>query len=120
MAGRDAVQPARWRRPGPTTRQPAAVVAELRAAGEEFARLWGRHEVSRRRTAVKRFVHPVVGLLEPDCEAPLSHGGRTQLVLHTARPGTESHDRLQLLRAVGTQAMRPGTTPLGGTRGTAP
>ncbi|MEU0048438.1 hypothetical protein [Streptomyces sp. NPDC006309] len=76
--------------------------------------------MSRRRTAVKRFVHPVVGPLEPDCEVLLSHGGRTQVVLHTARPGTESHDRLQLPRVVGTQAMRPGATPLGGTGGTAP
>ncbi|MEU3861905.1 helix-turn-helix transcriptional regulator [Streptomyces sp. NPDC028722] len=104
----------------PDDPEPAALVAELRAGSEEFARLWDRHEVSRRRPAVKRFLHPVVGLLELDCEVLLSHGGRNQLVLHTARPGTESHDRLQLLRVVGTQDMRPGTTPLGETRGTAP
>jgi hypothetical protein len=86
---------------------PAALVAELRAASEEFARLWDEHEVSSRRTSTKRFRHPLVGLLELDCEVLLSHEHRHQLIVHTARPGTESHERLQLLRVVGLQDMSP-------------
>ncbi|MFB0617371.1 helix-turn-helix transcriptional regulator [Streptomyces sp. AGS-58] len=101
----------------PDDPEPAALVAELRAGSEEFARLWTAHEVSLRRPAVKRFLHPVVGLLELECEVLLSHGGRNQLVLHTARPGSESHDRLQLLRVVGTQDLGSGTAPLDGARG---
>ncbi|GAA2774119.1 helix-turn-helix transcriptional regulator [Streptomyces rameus] len=91
----------------PDDPEPAALVAELRAASEEFARLWDTHEVSLRHPATKRFLHPVVGLLEVDCEVLLSHEDHHHLVLHTARPGTESHDRLQLLRVVGLQDMAP-------------
>ncbi|MEU8029405.1 helix-turn-helix transcriptional regulator [Streptomyces sp. NPDC049099] len=91
----------------PDDPQPAALVAELRSASEEFARLWEAHEVAGRRSARKRFRHPVVGLLELDCEVLLHHGHRQLLVLHTARPGTEAHDRLQLLRVVGLQDLSP-------------
>ncbi|MFF8472494.1 helix-turn-helix transcriptional regulator [Streptomyces sp. NPDC015414] len=91
----------------PDDPEPAALAAELRAASPEFARLWEAHEVSLRRPSSKRFVHPVVGLLELDCEVLLSHEGRQQLVIHTARPGTESYERLRLLQVVGLQDMAP-------------
>ncbi|MET8802287.1 helix-turn-helix transcriptional regulator [Streptomyces sp. NPDC004546] len=91
----------------PDDPEPAALVAELRAASEEFARLWDEHEVAVRRDATKRFRHPVVGLLELDCEVLLTDDHRHHLVLHTARPGTESYERLQLLRVVGLQDMTP-------------
>ncbi|MCQ9130614.1 MULTISPECIES: helix-turn-helix transcriptional regulator [Streptomyces] len=87
--------------------EPAALVAELRAGSEEFARLWDEHEVSLRHRATKRFLHPVVGLLELDCEVLLSHEHHQLLVIHTARPGTEAHARLALLRVVGLQDMSP-------------
>ncbi|MGW1914862.1 helix-turn-helix transcriptional regulator [Streptomyces sp. NPDC002076] len=91
----------------PDDPEPARLVAELRATSEEFARLWDEHEVAVRRSATKRFRHPVVGLLELDCEVLLTDDHRHQLVLHTARPGTESYERLQLLRVVGLQDMTP-------------
>ncbi|WP_460108608.1 helix-turn-helix transcriptional regulator [Streptomyces sp. YKOK-J1] len=91
----------------PDDPEPAALAAELRAASPEFARLWEAHEVSLRRPSSKRFVHPVVGLLELDCEVLLSHEGRQQLIIHTARPGTESYERLRLLQVVGLQDMAP-------------
>ena len=87
--------------------EPAALVAELRASSEEFARLWDEHEVSLRHRATKRFLHPQVGLLELDCEVMLSHEHHHLLIVHTARPGTEAHERLQLLRVVGLQDMSP-------------
>ncbi|MET9448270.1 helix-turn-helix transcriptional regulator [Streptomyces cinerochromogenes] len=102
VANLRAVTAARPDDPGP-----AALVTELRAKSEEFARLWQNHEVSLRRPATKRFLHPVVGLLELDCEVLLSHEAHHHLIIHTARPGTESHDRLQLLRVVGLQDMTP-------------
>jgi transcriptional regulator with XRE-family HTH domain len=92
----------------PDDPEPAALVAELRAASEEFAALWNTHEVAVRRTSTKRFRHPLVGLLELDCEILLSHEHHHHLVIHTARPGTDSHERLQLLRVVGLQDMSPG------------
>ncbi|GGS44778.1 helix-turn-helix transcriptional regulator [Streptomyces cinerochromogenes] len=91
----------------PDDPDPAALVTELRAHSEEFARLWENHEVSLRRPATKRFLHPVVGLLELDCEVLLSHEAHHHLIIHTARPGTDSHDRLRLLRVVGLQDMTP-------------
>ncbi|MGW7240878.1 helix-turn-helix transcriptional regulator [Streptomyces sp. NPDC054804] len=91
----------------PTDPVPAALVAELLAGSDEFARLWAGHEVSVRRATTKRFLHPTVGLLELDCEVLLNADTHQQLVIHTARPGTESHERLQLLRVVGLQDMTP-------------
>ncbi len=93
----------------PDDPEAAALVAELRSTSKEFAHLWTAHEVSLRRSSTKRFRHPVVGLLELDCEVLLSHEHRHQLIVYTARPGTESHERLQLLRVVGLQNMTPST-----------
>ncbi len=91
----------------PDDPEPAALVAELRASSEEFARLWDEHEVSLRRPSAKRFLHPLVGLLELDCEVLLSHEHHHMLIVHTARPGTDAYERLQLLRVVGLQDMTP-------------
>ncbi|MFD5404826.1 helix-turn-helix transcriptional regulator [Streptomyces griseorubiginosus] len=94
----------------PDDPEPAALVAELRASSAEFAHLWDAHEVSQRNRATKRFLHPVVGLLELDCEVMLSHEHHHLLVVHTARPGTESYERLQLLRVIGLQNLSPQQT----------
>ncbi|MFF1322446.1 helix-turn-helix transcriptional regulator [Streptomyces chartreusis] len=102
VAGLRAVAAAR-----PDDPEPAELVAELRAGSEEFARLWDEHEVSRRDQATKRFLHPLVGLLELDCEVMVSHQHHHLLVVHSARPGTDAHERLQLLRVVGLQDMSP-------------
>ncbi|MDH6215595.1 helix-turn-helix transcriptional regulator [Streptomyces pseudovenezuelae] len=91
----------------PNDPEPAALVAELRSSSEEFAALWDEHEVAVRRFTTKRFLHPLVGLLELDCEILLSHEHHHRLVVHTARPGTESYERLQLLRVLGLQDMAP-------------
>ncbi|MFF3906978.1 helix-turn-helix transcriptional regulator [Streptomyces sp. NPDC001848] len=91
----------------PDDPEPAALAAELRSSSAEFARLWDEHEVSSRHRSTKRFQHPVVGLLELDCEALLSHEHHQLLIVHTARPGTESYERLQLLRVVGLQDLAP-------------
>jgi transcriptional regulator with XRE-family HTH domain len=91
----------------PDDPEPAALVAELRASSEEFASLWDEHQVSQRDRATKRFLHPLVGLLELDCEVMLSHQHHQLLIVHTARPGTETYERLQLLRVVGLQDMSP-------------
>ncbi|SEN86045.1 helix-turn-helix transcriptional regulator [Actinacidiphila rubida] len=103
VAGLRAVLAAR-----PDDPRPAALVAELRAASPRFASLWAEHEVAVRRSDTKRFLHPVVGLLELQCEVLLSAGHDQRLVVHTARPGSESYERLQLLRVVGLQDLTVG------------
>lgn len=89
----------------PEDPRPAALVAELLAASEDFARMWDEHEVSVRRLAAKRFVHPVVGEMALDCEVLLGAEHDQNLIIYTARPGTESYERLQLLRVVGLQDL---------------
>ncbi|WP_419999230.1 helix-turn-helix transcriptional regulator [Streptomyces boninensis] len=83
----------------------AALVRRLLAASAEFAELWELHEVAVRLSAAKRFRHPVVGLLELDCEIMLSPAHDQRLVLQTARPGSEAAERLELLRVIGLQDM---------------
>lgn len=102
VAGLRAVAAAR-----PDDPEPTGLVAELRAGSAEFARLWDEHEVSRRNQATKRFLHPLVGLLELDCEVMVSHQHHHLLVMHSARPGTDAYERLRLLRVVGLQDMSP-------------
>ncbi|GII56239.1 DNA-binding protein [Planotetraspora thailandica] len=82
-----------------------ALVAELRAVSEEFAALWEDHDVAVRRADVKRFLHPVVGPLELECEVMVSAEHGQHLIVYTARPGTESAERLELLRVVGLQDL---------------
>ncbi|WP_405737356.1 helix-turn-helix transcriptional regulator [Streptomyces sp. NBC_01537] len=91
----------------PDDPRPASLVVELRARSEEFARLWDTPEVAVRGSGVKRVRHPVVGDLELDCEVLLSAEHDQRLILHTARPGSESYERLRLLRVVGLQDLTP-------------
>ncbi|MYW65612.1 helix-turn-helix domain-containing protein [Streptomyces sp. SID8379] len=104
VASLRAVAAARPDDPGPAT-----LVAELRAASREFEELWASHEVTVRRPSPKRFVHPVVGVLDLDCEVLLGDGyGHGQLlVVHSARPGTDTYERLELLRVIGLQDLSP-------------
>jgi hypothetical protein len=92
----------------PEDPRPAALVAELLAASPDFARLWDAHEVAVRRPASKRFLHPVVGEMALDCEVLLNPEYDQNLIIYTARPGTESYERLQLLRVVGLQDLTVG------------
>ncbi|MFF3493649.1 helix-turn-helix transcriptional regulator [Streptomyces sp. NPDC002795] len=102
VASLRAVSAARPKDPGP-----AALVAELRAASKEFEELWASHEVVVRRPSPKRFLHPVVGVLDLDCEVLVGDGHSQQLVVHSARPGTETYERLELLRVIGLQDLTP-------------
>ncbi|WP_131101388.1 helix-turn-helix transcriptional regulator [Streptomonospora litoralis] len=81
----------------------AALVRGLRARSAEFAALWETHDVAVRRADTKGFLHPVVGLVEVACEVLLSPEHDQRLVIFTARPGSESHERLELLRVLGLQ-----------------
>jgi len=104
VASLRAVTAARPGDPGP-----AALVAELRAASHEFEELWESHDVVVRRPSPKRFVHPTVGVLDLDCEVLLSDGHGQQLIVHSAQPGTQTYQRLELLRVVGLQDLTPGS-----------
>lgn len=89
---------------GPTSR--AASLAELlMPQSEEFRDLWAEHLVGIRPRAVKRYQHPVVGLLELSCQVLLDPEASHLLLVYTATPGSESHERLQLLSVLGSDVV---------------
>ncbi|KOU37834.1 helix-turn-helix transcriptional regulator [Streptomyces sp. WM6378] len=102
VANLRAVTAARPDDPGP-----AALVSQLRATSREFEELWQSHNVVAHRPSPKRILHPVVGALDLDCEGLLSDDHGQRLVVHSARPGTQTYERLELLRVIGLQDLTP-------------
>lgn len=91
-------------RRGPRSR--AAHLSELLLAGsEEFRRRWDTHEVGLAPREVKRFVHPEVGPLELHCQHLVDPGEAHMLLVLTAVPGSESHEKLRLLSVIGSQQL---------------
>ncbi|NMO92947.1 helix-turn-helix transcriptional regulator [Actinomycetospora sp. TBRC 11914] len=91
---------------GPGSR--AAHYAELLLArSEEFRELWDAHEIGIHPHEVKRFVHPEVGALELHCQTLLDPDQSHRLFVYTAVPGSESHERLQLLSVIGAHSAAP-------------
>ena len=86
---------------GPTSRA-AQYVELLTAKSEEFRAAWDLHEVGTPPREVKRYVHPEVGLLELNCQILLDPVHSHALLVYTAHPGSESHEKLELLAVLGT------------------
>ncbi|SDR98558.1 helix-turn-helix transcriptional regulator [Microlunatus soli] len=85
---------------GPTSR--AAQLADLLdGRSEEFRELWKEHQVGIRPREIKRYQHPSVGLIELHCQILLDPEESQSLLVYTATPGTESHDKLRLLSVIG-------------------
>lgn len=85
---------------GPDSR--AAQLADLLIPqSEEFRALWHTHEIGVHPDGVKRLVHPEVGALELHCQTLLDPEQSHLLLVYTAVPGSESHDKLQLLSVIG-------------------
>lgn len=76
----------------------------LRDRSEEFRQLWDAHVVGVRPPEVKRFIHPEVGELELSCQTLLDPDQSHRLLVYTAEPGSESHEKLQLLAVIGAHA----------------
>ncbi|WP_107080023.1 helix-turn-helix transcriptional regulator [Streptomyces sp. NBRC 109706] len=83
------------------------LVDRLLGASAEFASLWEQHEVAVRRQSRMRVLHPVVGALDLDCQVLLAPEGDQRVVLYTPPPGSDTADRLALLRVVGDQQFTP-------------
>jgi transcriptional regulator with XRE-family HTH domain len=89
---------------GPDSR--AAQLADLLLTqSEEFRRVWDDHEIGIRPRDVKHFIHPEVGALELTCQRLIDPDQAHSLLVYTAIPGSESHDKLNLLSVIGTQAL---------------
>ncbi|GAA1933045.1 helix-turn-helix transcriptional regulator [Kitasatospora viridis] len=85
----------------------AELVAELLAASAEFTELWERPGESGAAPHAHHgtVLHPVVGAMELDCEVLRVGEGGQRLLVYTARPGSESAGRLELLQVIGSQQM---------------
>jgi transcriptional regulator with XRE-family HTH domain len=89
---------------GPDSR--AAHLADLLLTqSEEFRRVWDDHEIGIRPHDVKHFIHPEVGALELTCQRLIDPDQAHSLLVYTAVPGSESHEKLNLLSVIGTQAL---------------
>jgi transcriptional regulator with XRE-family HTH domain len=89
---------------GPDSRA-AHLVDLLLARSDEFRQVWDNHEIGIRPHDVKHFVHPQVGDLELTCQRLVDPGQAHSLLVYTAIPGSESHEKLHLLSVIGTSAL---------------
>ncbi len=81
------------------------VVDALHQESPEFATIWADHEINTVHQLEKQVQHPEIGVMTVQCQFLVDPTqGQTLLVL-TATPGTESHDKLQLLAVLGTQRL---------------
>ncbi|MFJ3406529.1 helix-turn-helix transcriptional regulator [Promicromonospora sp. NPDC090134] len=91
------------RGPGSRAARYAEILLERSA---EFRAVWEAHEIGVRPHEVKHFVHPEVGALELACQSLLDPDQSHRLLVYTALPGSESHEKLRLLSVLGPQAVR--------------
>ncbi|AWS43003.1 helix-turn-helix transcriptional regulator [Streptosporangium sp. 'caverna'] len=80
-----------------------ALVSDLRSASEEFATLWDAHKVAVRRSDHKRIAHPLLGIVELDCQILVAENEAQRLLIFTAPVGSEGAQQLQLLSVLGIQ-----------------
>ncbi|GAB3871031.1 hypothetical protein ACFPIJ_05135 [Dactylosporangium cerinum] len=72
----------------------------LLTASPEFAAAWAAHDVGARHTDLKRIAHPELGVLELYCQTLLDPDQSQALLVFTVVPGTESAEKLALLRVI--------------------
>jgi transcriptional regulator with XRE-family HTH domain len=77
------------------------LVRALQKVSPEFAQLWDRHEVATRFADHKTLIHPELGPIELDCQALFTEDQSQALLVLTAPPHTEGHEKLQLLAVLG-------------------
>jgi transcriptional regulator with XRE-family HTH domain len=83
----------------------ATLCDDLLERSAEFRELWDEHEVGLRPHETKHFVHPELGDLELTCQSLLDPVQSHSLLVYTATPGSESHEKLQLLAVLGAQPL---------------
>jgi transcriptional regulator with XRE-family HTH domain len=85
---------------GPASRA-GELVRALQKLSPEFAGLWDRHEVAQRFEDHKTLIHPELGAIEVDCQVLFTEDRSQALLVLTAPPRSEGHEKLQLLAVVG-------------------
>ncbi|MFE0762429.1 helix-turn-helix transcriptional regulator [Streptomyces smyrnaeus] len=82
-----------------------ALVDELCNGSKEFAALWDLGEVATVRSTRKSVLHSQAGRLDLQCDVVLSPVTSKRLFLYRPQPGTETAERLEFLRVLGTQSF---------------
>ena len=85
---------------GPRSRA-GELVRTLEKTSQEFADLWARQEVAKRFEDHKTLIHPELGPIEVDCQALFTEDQSQVLLVLTAPPRTEAHEKLKLLGVLG-------------------
>ncbi|MFG6401786.1 MULTISPECIES: helix-turn-helix transcriptional regulator [unclassified Microbacterium] len=87
------------------------LIDELRTRSADFARMWDLNEVATTTKTRKLLQHPLVGLLDCECDVVISPPSQQRLVLFRGTPGTDTGERFRMLQVLGTQQLEPGPTP---------
>jgi FMN phosphatase YigB (HAD superfamily) len=77
------------------------IVTQLLATSPEFRAVWARHEVASLFDEHKTLVHPELGEIELDCQVLFTENRAQTLLVLTAAPGSDSHEKLRLLSVIG-------------------
>ncbi|MFF8451539.1 helix-turn-helix transcriptional regulator [Streptomyces leeuwenhoekii] len=90
---------------------PAAtrLVRRLCESSEEFGALWELHEVAVRRNSRMRVLHPLIGPVDLDCQVLLAPRGDQRVIVYTPPVGSDTGERLALLKVVGNGQFTPAT-----------
>jgi hypothetical protein len=91
-------------RHGPGSRA-AALAQRLLVVSPEFAQLWSEHEIAVQSGHQKRIQTAELGVLEVYCQMLFDLDQGQALLIFTATPGTDSHDKLRLLSVIGAQKL---------------
>lgn len=83
----------------------AGLADRLLELSPEFAALWTDHEIGVRYTEQKKLLHPEIGFITLQCQMLLDPDQSQSLLVFTATPGTEDHEKLQLLSVIGGQRL---------------
>jgi len=82
----------------PNDRALNELIGELTVKSDEFRTWWANHRVYECTFGTKRFVHPLVGRIDVDCETFAVPGEPDQqLFVYSTRPGSSSDDALRIL-----------------------
>ncbi|WP_156756087.1 helix-turn-helix transcriptional regulator [Actinokineospora pegani] len=83
------------------------LVDALLDTSAEFRERWEAHEVGVHRVGPKRLLHPDLGLLVVHCQTLHDADHSQVLLVYTATPGSESHEKLRLLPVLGERRTTP-------------
>lgn len=89
----------------------AALVAEMRAASPQFARMWAGGTIGRHVSARKTIEHPAVGDITCDCDVLTVPDSDIRLVVYSVANGSPDQEKLEFLRITGGRPADALSTP---------